>query len=258
MTTSERPMLIFPSANPEGAVRVRLSSEKQIEGVPTWSLQTVNLGPPRSSPVYERHLRDTVGSSYDWSDEFRFDKHTGQLVSFVLKTPESGLIDSALADSWLRLPRHVGVPVLEDCGNAFHVDPLDLRHFSRQEDALVAACTRMPFADSRSLRLAIVSDLDLLFFDTRYCGWILRRPLGHLVADPGDLVPGGNGAEVQDLLSDYLSLVIEPNITRMSDEDPTLRAALNALHARAQTIDAVQGGVIESAVERLIETFYPG
>src|SRR5262245_27864253 len=107
MTTNDRQVprrLTFPTSNPEAPISAHVAVEQLVRGVTTWSIQTLNLGPLRSSPTYAQHLRDTVGSSYDWSDELRFDKRTGRLASFALKTPESGLIDAAIARSWLALP----------------------------------------------------------------------------------------------------------------------------------------------------------
>jgi hypothetical protein len=88
MTAIEHPIsmaVAFPTSNPDD--------------VPTWSLQMLNTGPARSSPAYGRHLEATIGSSYDWGDELRFDKHTGKLRSFVLKTPEAGALEPAIARS---------------------------------------------------------------------------------------------------------------------------------------------------------------
>ena len=80
----------FPTSNPDGQARAHVEAGASLDDVPTWSLQTLNAGPARSSPAYDRHLEATIGSSYDWSDELRFDKRTGRLKSFVLGTPEAG------------------------------------------------------------------------------------------------------------------------------------------------------------------------
>jgi hypothetical protein len=80
----------FPTSNPDGEVAAHVELDASLDDVPRWSLQTLNTGPARSSPAYGRHLEATIGSSYDWSDELRFDNHTGKLTSFVLKMPEAG------------------------------------------------------------------------------------------------------------------------------------------------------------------------
>ena len=253
-------IVAFPTSQPEGTAlaHVELGTGMGIGGAVSWSIQTLNAGPLRSSPEYDRHLRDTVGSSYDWSDEFRFDKRTGRLASFILKAPEAGLVDPEVAGSWLALPRQTGVPVLDDRENGFHIDPLDLRFLASDGSALVVADTGLPRADGDSLRLAIDDDLDLLFHRGRYHGWILNNPVAHLVAEPGDRMQGSDDPRLHALLREYLTLLVQPNIDRMSDEDPAMRDALEALKARIQAVNAVQARALERAVERVLEVFYPG
>lgn len=218
----------------------------------------LNAGPARSSPAYGRHLDATIGSSYDWSDELRFDKHTGKLTSFVLKMPEAGALEPAVARSWLALPRRTGIPVLDHRENGFHVDPLDLRHLAEDAAALVVAGVELPPADRDSLRLAVGRDTDLLFHHGRYSGWILCSPIAHLVSEPGEAAPGTDDPRLHEPLREYLALVVEPNITRMCDEDPDLREALCALRARVRSVDGGQARALESGIERVLDTFYPG
>jgi hypothetical protein len=251
-------VVALPTSNPDGEASAHIELGASLDDVPTWSLQTLNTGPARFSPAYGRHLEGTIGSSYDWSDELRFDKCTGNLKSFVLKTPEAGTLDPELARSWLALPRQPGIPVLDDRESGFHVDPLDLRHLSEDARALVVAGAALPVADRDSLRLAIGRDTDLLFHHGRYVGWILGRPIAHLVSEPGETPPGTDDPHLHEPLREYLALVVGPNITRMSDEDPDLRAALQALHDRVRGIDGAQARALERGIERVLEIFYPG
>jgi len=260
MTSNDRHIqrsLVFLTSNPVKEVHGHVDLEQILHGVPSWSMQTMNLGPLRSSPSYMQHLRDTVGSSYDWSDELRFDKRTGRLASFVLKLPESGQVDAAVAQAWLELPGQLGIPVIEERENGFHIDPLDLRSLVEGENALMAVDARLPLPDCSSLRLTVAQDVDFLFHENRYCGWVLRNPLTYLVAEPGDPIPGGDDPRVHDLLREYISVVVEPNIARMSDEDPVMRAALRSLYDRVRACNAVQARALEKAVARLLEIFYP-
>jgi hypothetical protein len=151
MTAADRHIsqIAFPTSQPEASALAHIELGTEIEGIPTWSIQTLNVGPPRSSLRYGEHLKDTVGSSYDWSDELRFDKRTGRLVSFVLKTPEAGLVDPETARSWLALPRQSGLPALEDRENGFHIDPLDLRLLADDGSALVVTHARLAVPSSQ-------------------------------------------------------------------------------------------------------------
>lgn len=250
-------VVAFPTSQPASETVAHIEFGACIDDVPTWSIATLNAGPPRSSSNYAQHLQNTVGSSYDWSDEFRFDKRTGRLTSFVLKTPETGVLDSRVAISWLALPPQIGIPALADREKGFHVDPLDLRYVSHDTSSLVVADARMQAPDSSSLRISIARDTDLLFQHGRYSGWILRNPVAHLVSDPADTAPGTDDVRLHSLLREYLALVIEPNITRMNDEDPALRAALEALGTRITEVDAVQARALADIVEKTLEAFYP-
>jgi hypothetical protein len=250
-------VVTFPTSQPDGEVVARLERGQRLADVPTWSIQTLQAGPSRSSPEYNQHLRDTVGSSYDWSDELRFDKRTGRLKSFVLKTPEAGMVDPVTAGSWLALSRQKGLPLLEDRENGFHINPLDLRYLSEDGRALVSADAKLPVADGGSLRLAISDDVDLLFHRGRYGGWILGAPIVHLVAEPGHKTAGSDEPRLHELLREYLTLVVEPYIARMSDEDPEMQKALQALRARIQQIDGVQARALLSAIDRVLDVFYP-
>ncbi|HEX3761608.1 MAG TPA: hypothetical protein VHW23_23080 [Kofleriaceae bacterium] len=130
--------------------------------------------------------------------------------------------------------------MLDHCENGFHVDPLDLRYLAEHAAALIVASAGLPSADRESLRLAIGSDIDLLFHRGRYTGWILGSPLAHLVSEPGEAAPGMDNPGLHEPLRDYLALVVEPNIARMGDEDPDLQAALRALRAHVRAIDSRQ------------------
>jgi hypothetical protein len=260
MTATEHPISLavaFPTSNPDGETSAHVERDASLDDVPTWSLQTLNAGPARSSLAYGRHLEATIGSSYDWSDEFRFDKRTGKLRSFVLKVPEAGALEPAIARSWLAVPRRTGVPVLDHRENGFHVDPLDLRHLTENAAALVVASATLPSADRDSLRLAIGRDSDLLFHRGRYRGWILGSPIAHLVREPGETTPGTDDPRLHEPLREYLALVVEPNIARMGDEDPDLCAALRTLRSRLGAIDGTQARALEGSLERVLETFYP-
>jgi len=250
--------VVFPTSNPDGEARAHVELGANLDDVPTWSLQTLNSGPVRSSPAYSRHVEVTIGSSYDWSDEIRFDKRTGKLKSFVLKTPEAGVLEPTVARSWLALPRRTGLPVLGHRENGFHVDPLDLRYLADDAAALVVASAALPLSDRDSLRLAIGRNIDLLFCHGRYGGWILGSPTAHLVSGPSEAAPGTDSPRLHGPLREYLALVVEPNITRMSDEDSDLRAALLALRARVRAVDGMQARALERGIERVLETFYPG
>lgn len=258
MPTEANLMIVsFPTSMPASEARAHVIPDAMVESPPTWSLQTLNLGPARSSPDYESHLARTVGSSYDWSDELRFARGDGRLCSVVLKTPEAGETDAHIAARWLAWPRRRGLPVLVQRDQGFHVDPLDTRYLAPDASGLIAAAADLAQPDDSCVRLEIAPDLDLLFQHGRYCGWILNAPLHHLGALPVSAPAQVDDAALPELLRAYLALLCEPNLSRMSDEDPTLLADLRALHTRATHLAGAAAGTIASSIERAIDTFYP-
>lgn len=246
----------FPTSNPEGKAVVQIDAGHALGETPSWSIDTLNVGPTRASTGYDAHVRSTVGSSYDWSDELRFDKRTGRLVSFVLKTPEAGTLDAAIAHLWLALPSRSGLPVLIDREHGFHIDPLDLRYMSEHARELVAVGAGIAAPDATSLRLAIGGGVELLFHQGSYIGWVLANPIAHLVTAPGEAPQGRDDPALHALLRDFLALVVQPNIDRMIDEEPEMRSALLDLHQRARTADGPQAAALHAAIARVLNVFY--
>jgi hypothetical protein len=250
--------LALPTSGPDGLAAVRIVPELALPGGAWWDLWTVQAGLSRSDPSYDDYLSETTGSSYDWSDEFRFDLRTGLLSSLVLKTPEDGTADAEVTETWSGQPRRPGLPELVDRTRAFHVDPLDLRGLSGDGRHLIATDRQLGAAGSGSLRLAVHPALDLLFQDGRYRGWMVIEPLAHLVINRDDApVPGSAPSDpaVRRALRDYLALVVQPAIDRMSDGDPEPRRALAELRSRLEGRDGA-ANVLRHRIDDVLDTFY--
>ncbi|NJM91217.1 MAG: hypothetical protein HC863_02925 [Myxococcales bacterium] len=232
---------------------------------PTWDLQTLVAGVRRSSAAYDRHLSETFGSSYDWSDELRFSRATGRLVSLVLKTPEAGTVAREVASAWLALPRVAGLPLIAERELGFHVDPFDHRVMSAGGHHLLVLAADAGLQGA-TLRLMIHPSIDLLFSDGRYCGWVLHKPVLHLAGASGQRRASDDGADdgsamspaLTEAVAEYLELVVEPNLDRMSDQAPDLLARLSALRARVAATGGlgVAASVLRQRIEEVIETFY--
>lgn len=246
----------FPTSQPDGFVRARIEADETKLLEATWSMQTIEAGPTRSSPEYDAYVDTTAGSSYDWSDELRFDKRTGQVAGFVLKVPEQANIAEDIARTWIAVPKQSAGLVLEDRKTGFHLDPFDVRYFAPDGSALLALGAEQGPADAASTSVAIASDVELLFQAGRYCGWLMRRPVAHLVVQPEDGTPGVDDARLHGLISEYMALVVYPYIDRMSDRDPDMQAALQSLKARAGVLDGGAAAGLVAVLERVLETFY--
>jgi hypothetical protein len=175
----------------------------------------------------------------------------------VLKTPEAGTLSARVAESWLALSPVRGLPVLVERERGFHVDALDLRCLSERADALVCGIADLPLADHASVSIAIGGDVMLLFHHGRYVGWILQQPIHHLVFAASDPPSGADDPALHEPLRAYLSIVVEPNIDKMSDEDPEIRAALQHLLTSMQALTSAQARALRSQIESVLETFYP-
>jgi hypothetical protein len=247
-------MIGFPTPGTEGAIAIRIDAARSLAQAPTWSLDTVQVGVARGSAEYERHLTATFGSSYDWSDELRFACDTGALSSFVLKTPEAGTIEPAIAASWLGVERRAGLPIVEPRATGFHIDPLDVRALSADGRSLVVLRAGVGAAEGATgcTRLAIHPTFDLLFTAESYVGWVLHDPIAALGSRDAD------DADAVALLRAYLALVVEPNIERMSDQDEAVGAALRELRERAggQSARSNAARVIATRLADIIDTFY--
>jgi hypothetical protein len=234
----------------------RLTPGRSLTQTPTWDIRTLNAGPTRSAPEYDQHVAETVGSTYDWGDELRFDRRTGLLASFILTTPEDGGIDPAIARSWLCLHRREGLPAIDDRRAGFEVDPLDLRLLSDDGHHLVASDQHLEPAGGDAVRVAIHPDVDLLFQRHRYVGWMLHHPIAHLVAAPGEPPPSGDDPRITTVLRDYLTLVVQPQIDRMNAEDPGVRAELEALDARVAALDGSAASALRRRIRETLDNFY--
>jgi hypothetical protein len=126
----------------------------------------------------------------------------------------------------------------------------------RQRSSSRAWRCRPPIATRCGSQLG--RDTDLLFHHGRYGGWILGSPIAHLVSEPGEAASGTDDPRLHEPLREYLALVVEPNIARMGDEDPDLHAALDGLRARLRAIDGGPARALESSIECVLDTFYPG
>jgi hypothetical protein len=105
-----------------------------------------------------------------------------------------------------------------------------------------------------AVRLVIGGDLELLFERGVYVGWMLRHLLRHLSSAPDVAPPADAEVGLGAVLRDYLALVVEPELERMSDGDPAPRAALLALRDRLGASGAA--AALRHRIDQVLETFY--
>ncbi|KYF71252.1 hypothetical protein [Sorangium cellulosum] len=254
-------MVEIPTASSPSALHAEVLHNQNIPFIPEWQFRTLTVGPRRSSPIYDQHIVDTVGSSYDFGDEMRFGKEDGLLRGLVLTMPDRNMENAVDAiDAWLNTTRiqallRLASPI------PFALDGADVRAMDEDGRILLATLNSGARWDGQRLRIAVSTDTDLLFTDGRFCGWLLMNPLEHLRYGDGrgaEPSAASSGGEALELLRSYLALVAEPNIERMEDQDEELKIALADLKHRAAqaSLRELKAREITAQLDDLLDRFY--
>ena len=217
------------------------------------------LAPYNSAEEHERNLSQTVGS-VDWlwsgSDELRFDKDTLILQSVWLLVPHIALVSNPSLLSWQTTPLKKGLLQLEK-SHLFDFKSTDAGWLALNDEVLLCTYENVTDTVQERFRLRIAQDFDLLIADSILCGWALSHPLRYIIS-------GWEDASLEDVdeflmtsLRDYLTLIQDPYIERMEDEDPDTLKMLADLRTRIESAkSSTQQKVLLSAVTDVIETFY--
>jgi len=193
----------------------------------------VSVSPHTDQRSHESLLSETFGS-VDWlssaNDEFRFGKADEELKGITLSVPDEAFPASRAPVSWLDAPPVEG-SLRSLRPENFDAPPTDLRWTGPGGDLLLCAYDNPSTAPRELLRLRVARDLDLVFADGGYAGWILTHPAAHL-AHPGE-TPAEHEPPVALVraMSVFFDLFVEPGIDRMQDGDPELLGEIDALLA---------------------------
>jgi hypothetical protein len=182
---------------------------------------SVIVGPYGSAEQHEVHLLDTTGAGdwqYEGSDEFRFSKDDGMLVSLWLQVPDMEVHDERQVEQCVEVPGVSGA--LRLAGEGWSTVPRSSRRsISSAGDFLL--CVNDSFSGARrdSKRLNVATDLDLLFCGDVYGGWLLKNPeryLSNSWEKPSESSPD---PELAVWLKEYFTLTQESIIERLEDGD---------------------------------------
>ncbi|WP_437781229.1 hypothetical protein [Sorangium sp. So ce1097] len=250
------------TASSPSILRAEVLYNQTLPFISEWQFRTLTVGPRRSSPVYDKHIAGTVGSSYDFGDEMRFGKEDGLLRGLVLTMPDRNMEDADGAiDTWLSTTRTRALLRLVS-PTPFALDGADVRAMDEGGRVLLSTLNGVAQHDGQRLRIAVSTDTDLLFADGRFCGWLLMNPLEHLRYGDEDrrTEPSAvsSGSETLELLRSYLTLVAEPNIERMEDQDEEVKTALAGLKHRAAqaSLREPKAREIAAQLDDLLDRFY--
>jgi hypothetical protein len=225
--------------------------------LPGWTLDALNLGPFRSVRGYDTHLARTLGSTFDWSDEFRFGDETLLLETLILKVPERNL-DRGEVAAWKESPVSPGLLRLRE-RESFPFDGTTARYLAL--DGSVLLCYFEELAPTeRRYRINVAPSFDLLCDDGRYYGWMRAWPVRHLIPDTLGGLSSPSRLEddpgLMPLVLKYHQLVSDDTLDRLNAQDPTLKAALTALRERIIPPETLSRRALRERIDALLDTFY--
>ncbi|MEU5835242.1 hypothetical protein ABZ820_16415 [Streptomyces diacarni] len=236
-------------------------SGSPLSQTPRYSLPDgyLTVSPFYDLPSHETLLSETTGS-VDWlwsgDDELRFETTARQLIGCGLTVPEKPTPHGWSPGEWFEAPRtSTGIRRLSP--NNFDCPPMAERWVSDTGDALVCVPEDPPTPKKSLHRLNVGPDLDFVFVDGMYTGWLFRNP-AHYLVHAWEQPPSHPVAEGSSLaLRDYLLLFTESNVERMQDEDVHVLGELDALRTRIAALSAdPRNEVMRNHVTRLREDWY--
>jgi len=233
-----------------------------LQASPRWiqnSLAVV-VAPYNSLKEYDQQIMQTFGS-FDCmgsgAEGFRFRQKDLLLQSVWFRVPEVHLPLDKVPILWQDEQPQIGLLRLSSA-QEFHLHSTDVRWMDANAGILGCMTEAALTAVGERLRLRIAEDFDLLFTGRKLCGWLLSSPEKYLVELWETPYPPEPDKELKALLYESLTLVSEPNIEKMDDQDPDILQALIDLHGRIKCdCGAVnQRRVLNSWIKEIIERFY--
>ena len=241
------------------SVEAEIVYQEKLPWMLSWEMRAgyVIIGPYLNMDEHEQHYLKTIGSG-DWhapmGSEFRFDKDNLLLKSIWVKALEENLESGSVIEEWTSQQPIEGILRLLSSQD-FYCEANDYRWMS-PDGKLLAAITETNLVRSNNkIRLRVAKNFELLFAEQEWCGWLLHNPAQYLTE------PNSQAKSDRKLAlwaSEYLTLVSEPYIEQMEDEEAEILEKLLDLRNR---IDLTSGAiehrqVIKETVEDVIEHFY--
>lgn len=246
--TTTFPVVFFESTH---ALRVVSTQPRLRHSV--WTVDFVAASPSRDSQEYHRLMKETFGSTSDWTDEYRFDNASREIRSVILHVPEKPG-DTSVAADWCTSPLITGGVVPEE-SEPFAIEPVDFRALTEDGGALV--CTLAPRVTAPRWRLQISPELVLLFEGDQYAGWALWNPVSNLAPwdremTQGCAAPAGTLAAIREL---HQTITPEA-VVALTNGEPGALARLRQLTLIVESLPvSPQRDALLRKVEEMLETF---
>jgi hypothetical protein len=227
---------------------------------PRWDVRgrSLVLGTYNDGYEHENHvINETVGST-TWFDEFRFDINNFVLTSTYFRVPEENIDLENLSKSLMKSNRLTGLLRLTN-PEYFEPKPTRFRWFDPEGKFLFCVNENaLSETSQNSFRLRIATDVDLMFENNLFSGWILSNPLHYVTKGWDQPRPTESSREVASIAYQYLQLVSEDFLEQMEDENPDVLQAL--LNVRQQSVKSKDTGyqraVFNECIESIIDQFY--
>jgi hypothetical protein len=229
-----------------GTGAVRLAPGGRITSTPRFvvSGSLVIAGPYTSGEEHEMHLLATRGAG-NWQDsaedEFRFDTVDGLLKSLLLQVPSGTTTTDEDCGGWSLVPYEVtGMQLIQEQG--FSVPPCTTSLITSTGGKLLCTTGHSPAPGPGSRRLRVCPDLDLLFSESSYLGWILSNPVVYMSSGWETGESDDLDAELAVFLVEYLTLGDGSVGDALEEGDTATADALRSLMERIRVdCGAVEG-----------------
>jgi hypothetical protein len=232
-----------------------------LQALPRWLFErTIIVGQYKSMDEHESHIAKTVGS-YDYyyrsSDELRFGEIELLLESISFEVPELNVSSNLDPDRWNSVLPQEGIIRLSSSLD-FYLEPVDCRWINPDGNYLLGLLNGWQDNFSNPYRLRIAKDLDLLFINKDFCGWMLSDPSNYLVGNLEFPQQVQIDRKLPSLVSEYLTLVTDDFVKRMEEEESQARNELVLLRSKIQVDKELssQRETLLKRVEDLLEAFY--
>jgi hypothetical protein len=228
---------------------------------PRWFFEhTIIVGPYRSMNEHETHIVRTVGS-FDYftrsADEIRFSEMDLVLESVWFRVPTKNVSGTLNPERWISVLPEEGILRLSSSQD-FFFEPVDCLWTNSNSSYLLGLMDGWQDDFRNPIRLRIAKDIDLLFSNGAYCGWMLTDPIQYIVESFEFPQKDLYDKELPGLVSEYLKLVTDELAIRMEDGDVEARNELTLLRSKVEAGKelSIRREILLKQIDVIFDTFY--
>ena len=227
-----------------------------LSGHPRFSLggRSLLLGPYDSAASHDAHFAETFGSGdpiLDSTDELRFSRTSGQLLSYRLRVPENPTRGSFISTA-SRLPIRNALPRLP-LGADFQFIAATHTEIGDEGDAIAIY---RGAAEGVTRRVQIAFGFEMLLGEDQILGFILHNPSDCLVSGWGAAPPPVGDRALARMLAQFVNTLSPHFVERLDDGDSRACEILKDLNRDVTTLrDSPQRGILIDSISSVQEIF---